>query len=126
MSTPAPILQYSLASASMMGLLPSGYTPLTYIESTGTQYINSGIALNSTTSTYQFNCRIGASTRDNHAHSFFGTSSYQTGMMGIYHYTNNNYYSEYIQNANKGTQGLAITKGDIFEYYLIPLCLWFG
>ena len=118
MSTPTPILQYSLSTPTMQSLLPSGYTPLVYLQSDGTQWINSGIALNSSTSTYRFECKVGASTRDGHAHSFFGTSSYQTGMMGIYHYTNNTYYSEYIQNANKGTQGLTIAKGDVFEYYL--------
>ena len=49
MSTPAPILQYSLASASMMGLLPAGYTPLAYIEFTGTQHIDTGIKANQNT-----------------------------------------------------------------------------
>ena len=47
MSTPAPILQYCLADASMKKLLPSGYTPLAYIESTGTQHINTGYNINS-------------------------------------------------------------------------------
>ena len=48
MSTPAPILQYCLADASMKKLLPSGYTPLAYIESTGTQYIDTGTKPTST------------------------------------------------------------------------------
>lgn len=43
MSIPAPILQYTLSDATIKGLLPAGYTPLTYIESTGTQYINTEI-----------------------------------------------------------------------------------
>jgi len=42
MSVPTPILQYNLSDASVKGLLPSGYTPLAYIESTGTQYIDTG------------------------------------------------------------------------------------
>lgn len=118
MSTPAPILQYTLSDATMKGLLPAGYTPLAYIESSGTQWINSGIALNSSTSIYRFECKVGASTRDGHSHSFFGTSSYQTGMMGIYHYNTNNYYSQYIQGSAKGTTNFVVAKGDIIEYYL--------
>ena len=43
MSTPAPILQYTLNNKD---LLPAGYTPLAYIESTGTQYIDTGIVFN--------------------------------------------------------------------------------
>jgi hypothetical protein len=43
MSLPTPILTYSLSEATMKGLLPDGYTPLAYIESTGTQYINTEI-----------------------------------------------------------------------------------
>lgn len=35
MSVPTPILQYNLSDASVKGLLPSGYTPLAYIESSG-------------------------------------------------------------------------------------------
>lgn len=47
MSVPTPILQYTLSDATMKGLLPAGYTPLVYIESTGTQYINTGWYTNS-------------------------------------------------------------------------------
>ena len=45
MSVPTPILQYTLSDATMKGLLPAGYTPLAYIESTGTQYIDTGLQL---------------------------------------------------------------------------------
>ena len=118
MSVPTPILQYNLSDASVKGLLPSGYTPLAYIESSGTQWINSGIALNEATSTYTFSCRVGASTRDGYAHSFFGMASYQTGMMGIYHYTNNNYYAFYIKGQAKSPTNYVIPKGNIFDFYL--------
>ena len=40
MSIPTPLIQYSLSDATMKDLLPSGYLPLEYIESTGTQYID--------------------------------------------------------------------------------------
>ena len=39
---PTPIVQYNLSEATVKGLLPEGYTPLAYIESTGTQYIDTG------------------------------------------------------------------------------------
>ena len=42
MSLPTPILQYNLAEATVKDLLPEGYTPLAYIESTGTQWIDTG------------------------------------------------------------------------------------
>lgn len=117
MSVPTPILQYNLSDASVKGLLPSGYTPLAY-KSSGTQYINTGIVVNDTTAIYQINCRVGASTRDNHAHSFFGTPNYATGVMGLYHYTNNNYYAAYIQSTNRGKSNLTIAKNDIIDFFL--------
>ena len=118
MSVPTPILQYNLSDATIKGLLPDGYTPLAYIESTGTQWIDSNVALNGTTSTYIFSCRVGASTRDGHGHSFFGTNAYHTGMMGVYHYTNNNYYAFYIQGQSKSPTNYVIPKGNIFDFYL--------
>lgn len=48
MSVPTPILQYNLSDASVKGLLPSGYTPLAYIESTtSNQYIDTGFKYSS-------------------------------------------------------------------------------
>lgn len=48
MSTPAPILQYTLSDATMKGLLPAGYTPLAYIESTTAgEYIDTGFKYSS-------------------------------------------------------------------------------
>ena len=49
MSVPTPILQYTLSDATMKGLLPSGYTPLAYVEFTGTQHIDTGIKANQNT-----------------------------------------------------------------------------
>ena len=50
MSIPTPLIQYSLSDATMKDLLPSGYLPLEYIESTGTQYINTGFKPTNNTS----------------------------------------------------------------------------
>lgn len=48
MSVPTLILQYNLSDASVKGLLPSGYTPLAYIESTtSNQYIDTGFKYSS-------------------------------------------------------------------------------
>ena len=47
MSVPTPILQYNLSDATMKGLLPSGYTPLAYVEFTSAnRLINTGITSN--------------------------------------------------------------------------------
>lgn len=49
MSIPSPIVQYNLSDATMKGLLPAGYTPLAYIEFTGTQHIDTGVKANQNT-----------------------------------------------------------------------------
>lgn len=47
MSVPTPILQYNLSDATIKGLLPSGYTPLAYVECTSAnRLINTGITSN--------------------------------------------------------------------------------
>lgn len=48
MSIPTPILQYNLSDATMKGLLPDGYTPLAYIESTTAgEHIDTGFVYSS-------------------------------------------------------------------------------
>lgn len=99
-------------------ILPDEYEQLEYIESNGTQWIDTLVSFDNPSATYKFDCKLAASTRNGNAHPFFGTDSYTTGMMGIYHYTNNTYYGVYITKENKGAQGISITSGSVFEYYL--------
>lgn len=97
------------------GTIPDDYLRLEYIESTGTQWIDTGITLDNSAK-FEFKAKITASTTSGVAHPFYGTSSYTTGMMGLYHYTNNNYYGLYVKSEGKSPAGMSIPAGSIITH----------
>lgn len=79
-----------------------------YLESSGTQYIDTGIKL-SLTDKFEFETEFTYSPANGRACPFYGTENYQTGFMAQYHYTNNNLYVLYIKGSRFGGDNISIT-----------------
>ena len=89
--------------------LPSGYTELAYIESTGTQYIDTGFKPNSNTKVVMDVQSVGINTADT-GQSFFGArngSSYR--FFVFWHRTNAAYYL-YYNNTSKNVASARLTN----------------
>jgi hypothetical protein len=80
MSVLTPILQYNLSDATMKGLLPAGYTPLVYIQSTTSGYLDLGLkGNNNTVIDLEFECL------DTTCLGVFGNrTSYSANALAIY------------------------------------------
>ena len=79
-----------------------------YLESSGTQWIDTGIKL-SLTDKFEFETDFTYSPANGRACPFYGTENYQTGFMAQYHYTNNNLYVVYIKGAQFGNSSVSVT-----------------
>lgn len=103
MSTPTPILQYSLSTPTMQSLLPAEYTPLVYIESSGTQYIDTGKILASSDIIYTKVCWT--QIVDASLFSSKGNATWTAGKyLGITYYSNNKvFYSFGSARSSTGT-----------------------
>jgi hypothetical protein len=91
------------------GRLPSGYTEMPWIQSSGTQWINTGVIAGQNT---EFEAKVSSLTNSNGAtiignESGNGTSKYSALLW------NNNWY---INKGNSGSQGIAFASSD---YYTI-------
>ena len=81
-----------------------------YLQSSGTQWIDTGISL-SLTDKFEFETDFTYSESSSTSYPFYGTASYTTGFMAQYHYINNLLYPLYIQGANIGAGSISITAG---------------
>ena len=80
--------------------LPSGYRQVEYIESTGTQYIDTGTKFNSNTDKFEITYQMA----DKSGNYFIcGSGYYDTGYMWLYNYSYSNKLSLYILDTS-GTQ----------------------
>ena len=81
-----------------------------YLQSSGTQWIDTGIKL-SLTDKFEFETDFTYSASSSTPYPFYGTANYTTGFMAQYHYINNLLYPLYIQGANIGAGSISITAG---------------
>jgi hypothetical protein len=89
--------------------IPAGYTKLEYLESTGTQYIDTGVKLASDNITYEWNAK------DNDASGYttlFGTESNTSPrtLSGVLH-INNNQRNAYLGNTEGVSSGYVSNDG---------------
>lgn len=96
---------------------PKKWRRFEYLESSGTQYIDTGINL-TTSDKFEFECDFTYTDQNKVAAPFFGTQSYTTGFMCMYHYTNNNQFTLYIKGQMLGFQNQTISSGTRLQTYL--------
>ena len=103
-------LLYEVRGATQKQTLPTGYTQLEYLESTGTQYIDTGVVLTSDNVTYEWNAKdyggtngcslFGAQTNSNYSGILYNAGYYnqsgfpRTAYIGDISYSSLNYYAD--------------------------------
>lgn len=78
-----------------------------YLQSSGTQYIDTVVAL-SLTDKFEFETDFTYSPANSTAYPFYGTEDYRTGFMAQYHYQNNGLYPLWIEGTWCGDRNIAV------------------
>lgn len=104
---------------SESGELPSGYTRVEYLESTGTQYIDTGVNL-SNNSNVEINAKL-VSTQRSKTYYLFGSSvENKRYMIAVSSFTNS-YIVDFANSSNRITSSVSAFDGEFHTHELTNL-----